>query len=51
MGCAIALFVDKDTGALHPNTQELIEEAAKLVEKSGIQAWYDLTLQHYLAMT
>ena len=41
-GVPIALFVDKDTGALHPNTQELIEEAAKLVEKSGIQAWYDL---------
>ena len=41
-GVPIALFVDKDTGALHPNTEELIEEAAKLVEKSGIQAWYDL---------
>ncbi|WP_404340669.1 isoleucine--tRNA ligase [Pseudoalteromonas mariniglutinosa] len=41
-GVPIALFVDKDTGALHPNTQELIEQAAKLVEKSGIQAWYDL---------
>ena len=41
-GVPIALFVDKDTGALHPNTQSLIEEAAKLVEKSGIQAWYDL---------
>ena len=41
-GVPIALFVDKDTGALHPNTQELIEEAAKLVEKSGIQAWYGL---------
>ncbi|MDB2356064.1 class I tRNA ligase family protein, partial [Pseudoalteromonas sp.] len=35
-GVPIALFVDKDTGALHPNTQSLIEEAAKLVEKSGI---------------
>lgn len=41
-GVPIALFVDKDTGALHPNTQELIEQAAQLVEKSGIQAWYDL---------
>ena len=41
-GVPIALFVDKDTGALHPNTQELIAQAAELVEKSGIQAWYDL---------
>ncbi|MGO3300879.1 MAG: class I tRNA ligase family protein, partial [Pseudoalteromonas sp.] len=41
-GVPITLFVDKDTGTLHPNTQELIEQAAQLVEKSGIQAWYDL---------
>ncbi|WP_105190146.1 isoleucine--tRNA ligase [Pseudoalteromonas sp. T1lg48] len=41
-GVPIALFVDKDTGDLHPNTSELIEKAAQLVEKGGIQAWYDL---------
>ncbi len=41
-GVPIALFVDKDTGDLHPNTNELIEKAAQLVEKGGIQAWYDL---------
>ncbi|WP_105167733.1 isoleucine--tRNA ligase [Pseudoalteromonas sp. T1lg23B] len=41
-GVPIALFVDKDTGALHPNTNELIEQVAKLVEQKGIQAWYDL---------
>ncbi|MFY8273103.1 isoleucine--tRNA ligase [Pseudoalteromonas sp. SSDWG2] len=41
-GVPIALFVDKDTGDLHPNTSELIEKAAQLVEKEGIQAWYDL---------
>lgn len=41
-GVPIALFIDKDTGALHPNSVELIEEVAKRVEKSGIQAWFDL---------
>ncbi|NOU50629.1 isoleucine--tRNA ligase [Pseudoalteromonas sp. JBTF-M23] len=41
-GVPIALFVDKDTGALHPNTKALIEQVAKLVEEKGIQAWYDL---------
>ncbi|RJE73802.1 isoleucine--tRNA ligase [Pseudoalteromonas sp. MSK9-3] len=41
-GVPIALFVDKDTGALHPNTEEFIEQVAVLVEDKGIQAWYDL---------
>jgi isoleucyl-tRNA synthetase len=41
-GVPISLFVDKDTGALHPNTESLIEDVAKLVEQKGIQAWYDL---------
>ncbi len=41
-GVPIALFVHKDTGDLHPNTSALIEEVATRVEKSGIQAWFDL---------
>lgn len=41
-GVPIALFVDKDTSELHPRTHELIEEVAKRVEQSGIQAWWDL---------
>lgn len=41
-GVPIALFVDKDTGALHPNTKALMEQVAQLVEKDGIQAWFDL---------
>ena len=41
-GVPIALFVDKDTGALHPNTKDLMEQVAKLVEQKGIQAWFDL---------
>ena len=38
----IALFVHKETGALHPRTQELLEEVAKLVAQDGIDAWFDL---------
>jgi isoleucyl-tRNA synthetase len=41
-GVPIPLFVDKATGELHPRTFELIEEVARLVEKSGIDAWFDL---------
>ncbi|MDG1733503.1 MAG: isoleucine--tRNA ligase [Thalassotalea sp.] len=41
-GVPIALFIHKDTGALHPNTIELIETVAQKVEQEGIQAWFDL---------
>ena len=41
-GVPIALFVHKETQELHPNTSQLIEEIAKRVEKTGIQAWWDL---------
>ena len=41
-GVPIPLFVAKDSGELHPRTQEIIEEVAKLVERDGIDAWFDL---------
>ncbi|MDE2349893.1 MAG: isoleucine--tRNA ligase, partial [Gammaproteobacteria bacterium] len=41
-GVPIPLFVHKTSGELHPRTQELIEAAAKRVEESGIDAWFDL---------
>ena len=41
-GVPIALFVHKQTGELHPNTSELIEQVAQLVEKEGIDAWFEL---------
>jgi isoleucyl-tRNA synthetase len=41
-GVPIPLFVDKETGALHPRTAELIEAVAQRVEQSGIDAWFDL---------
>jgi isoleucyl-tRNA synthetase len=41
-GVPIALFVHKETAELHPNSLELIEKVALLVEEQGIQAWWDL---------
>lgn len=41
-GVPIPVFTHKETGALHPRTIEIIEEVAKLVEKDGIQAWWDV---------
>ena len=41
-GVPIPLFVDKETGELHPKTPELIELVAKMVERGGIDAWFDL---------
>ncbi|NLS12235.1 isoleucine--tRNA ligase [Vibrio sp. SM6] len=41
-GVPIALFVHKETAELHPNTLELIEKVAQVVEQKGIQAWWDL---------
>jgi isoleucyl-tRNA synthetase len=35
-------FVHKETMALHPRTPELLEQVAKLVEQSGIEAWFSL---------
>ena len=41
-GVPIAVFIHKDTGHLHPNTVELVEKVAELIEESGIDAWFDL---------
>jgi isoleucyl-tRNA synthetase len=41
-GVPMAFFVHKETGELHPRTPQLLEEVAKRVEKSGIEAWQAL---------
>ncbi|MCV6624928.1 MAG: isoleucine--tRNA ligase [Cellvibrionaceae bacterium] len=41
-GVPIALFVDKDTQDLHPDTPRLIEAVAKRVEQEGMEAWFEL---------
>jgi isoleucyl-tRNA synthetase len=42
-GTPMPFFLHKETGALHPRTQELLEEVAKRVEKGGIEAWQSFT--------
>lgn len=41
-GVPIAVFIHRETEELHPNTAALIEQVAKMVEKEGIDAWFDL---------
>ena len=41
-GVPIALFVDKESGELHPNTAALIEQVALRIEEKGIDAWFEL---------
>ena len=41
-GVPMPLFVHKETYELHPRTHELTELVAKEVEKSGIEAWFNL---------
>jgi isoleucyl-tRNA synthetase len=41
-GTPIPLFVHRETGELHPDTPELIEQVALRVEQGGIDAWFEL---------
>ncbi len=41
-GVPIALFVHKESGDLHPNTEALIEQVALCIEQKGIDAWFEL---------
>ena len=47
-GVPMPFFLHKETGALHPRTQELLEEVAKRVEKGGIEAWQKVTAEELL---
>ncbi len=47
-GVPIPLFVHRQTGEAHPNTETLIEEVAQRVEKRGIDAWFDLKPEELL---
>jgi isoleucyl-tRNA synthetase len=47
-GVPIPFFLHKETGALHPRTLELLEEAARRVEKRGIEAWQKLKAEELL---
>ena len=39
-GVPITLFVDRQTGELHPDTAGLMNRIADIVEKEGVDCWY-----------
>ncbi len=41
-GVPMAFFVHKESGELHPRTQELLEQVAQRVQQHGIEAWHAL---------
>jgi isoleucyl-tRNA synthetase len=48
-GVPMAFLVHRETGALHPRTQELLEKVAEHVERGGIEVWQTLTPRELLA--
>jgi len=47
-GSPITLFINKNTGELHPDTESLFEIVAKKIEKGGIEAWFSLKVEDIL---
>ena len=47
-GVPIPVFVHKQTQTLHPDTEQLIEQVAVLMEQNGINAWFELDMAELL---
>jgi len=47
-GVPLPFFLHKDTGELHPRTMEILDQAADIVEKGGIEAWSRVTAEDIL---
>jgi isoleucyl-tRNA synthetase len=47
-GVPMPFFLHRETGALHPRTQELVEQVARRVERGGLEAWQAVTAQELL---
>lgn len=43
-----AFFIHKQSGEEHPRTAELIQQAATMVERGGIEAWYQSDINDFL---
>ncbi len=48
-GVPMGLFVHKETGDPHPDSLVLLEKVALLVEKKGVEAWFSLDGDAFLA--
>jgi len=47
-GVPIPFFLHRETGEPHPRSAELLEQVAKRVEQSGIDAWFNLDARELL---
>ncbi len=47
-GVPIPLFIHKETGDMHPDSLQILEQAAQHIEKGGIQAWFDLNTDDFI---
>lgn len=48
--CRLLFFIHKDSGELHPDTENLMEKVAQKIEQGGVEAWFD-TLPKPLLVT
>ena len=49
-GVPVPFFLHKDSGELHPRTMEILDQAADIVEKGGIEAWSRVTAEDILGV-
>jgi isoleucyl-tRNA synthetase len=47
-GVPVPFFLHKDSGELHPRTMEILDQAASIVERGGIEAWSRATVEDIL---
>ena len=47
-GVPITLFTHKQTGQLHPDTQALFVSISAMIEKEGIEAWFETDIKDLL---
>ncbi len=47
-GVPLPFFLHQDSGELHPQTRELMDRAAALVEQGGVEAWSQLDARDWL---
>jgi isoleucyl-tRNA synthetase len=46
-GTPLAFFLDRETDELHPDTESLLEKAAQVVSKGGIEAWFAASCEDF----
>jgi isoleucyl-tRNA synthetase len=50
-GVPVPFFLHKDSGELHPRTMEILDLAAEMVERGGIEAWSRASVHDILNQT